>query len=83
MNSPFVLRQIQAAENSYLAKLLKEELLEEEKITRLFQRFLVRNPTPAEIANAKSVIQRDAVSNKGWENLQWLLINKVEFVHNF
>lgn len=83
MNSPFVLRQIQAAEGSYLAKLLKEEWPEDEKINRLFERFLLRRPTAPELAQAKDVLKRGAGGTKGWENLQWLLINKVEFVHNF
>jgi len=80
MNSPFVLRQIQASEGSYLAGLLKQQIPDEEKITHLFQRFLVRQPTPAELAQARNVVKS---GTKGWEDLQWLLINKVEFVHNF
>jgi hypothetical protein len=60
--------------------LLKQPLTEEEKITRLFERFLVRRPTPAELANAKSVVSGGA---EGWEDLQWLLVNRVEFVHSF
>ena len=80
MNSTLVQRQIKAAENSYLAGLLKQELPQEEKISRLFERFLVRRPTPAEMANARQVV---ASGPEGWEDLQWLLVNKVEFVHNF
>ena len=80
MNSPLVHRQIRAVEGSYLAGLLKQPLTEEEKITRLFERFLVRRPTPAELANAKSVVSGGA---EGWEDLQWLLVNRVEFVHSF
>jgi hypothetical protein len=80
MNGPLVHRQIQAAEGSYLAGLLKQPLREEAKITRLFERFLVRRPTPAELAHAKEVV---ASGSEGWEDLQWLLVNKVEFVHNF
>src|SRR5262249_41294979 len=49
MNSPLIQRQIKAAENSYVAGLLKQPLADEEKITRLFERFLVRKPTPAEL----------------------------------
>ncbi|HXH23857.1 MAG TPA: DUF1553 domain-containing protein [Vicinamibacterales bacterium] len=82
MNSPFVLKQIQAAENSYLAGLLKQDLPADEKVARLFQRFLMRTPTAEELAQARRVV---AAENgvKGWEDLQWLLVNKVEFVHNF
>ncbi len=80
MNSPFILRQIQASEGSYLAGLLKQQVPDDDKITNLFQRFLVRRPTTAEMAQARTVIKTGA---KGWEDLQWLLMNKVEFVHNF
>jgi len=80
MNSPLVHRQIKAAKGSYLAGLLEQQLPPEDKITRLFERFLVRRPTQVELANAKGVVSS---SPDGWEDLQWLLVNKVEFVHNF
>jgi hypothetical protein len=81
MNSPFVLRQIRAAPGSYLARLLAQASSDGEKITSLFERFLVRKPTPEELAMAKEMVS--AGREKGWEDLQWLLVNKVEFVHNF
>jgi hypothetical protein len=80
MNSPLVHRQIRAVDGSFLAGLLKQPLTDEGKITRLFERFLVRPPTPAELTHATQVV---ASSPDGWEDLQWLLVNKVEFVHNF
>jgi hypothetical protein len=81
MNSPFVLRQIKFAPGSFLAKLLNDASTDEEKITRLFERFLVRRPSRVEMAQARPVVA--AGSRKGWEDLQWLLVNKLEFVHNF
>jgi hypothetical protein len=80
MNSPFVLDQIKAKDGSYLAGLLKQDVPEDEKIARLFQRFLMRRPTADEATQAKAVVRNGGA---GWEDLQWLLINKVEFVHNF
>ena len=80
MNSPLVHRQIRAADGSYLAGLLKLDVPVDEKISRLYQRFLVRRPSPAEVATAKEVV---ASGPEGWEDLQWLLVNRVEFVHNF
>jgi hypothetical protein len=80
MNSPLVLRQVQAVEGSFLAGLLRESLPDDGKIARLFQRFLVRRPTSLETTQAKRIV---AGGPKGWEDLQWLLVNKVEFVHNF
>jgi hypothetical protein len=80
MNSPFVLDQIKAKDGSFLAGLLKQDLSDDAKVTRLFQRFLMRSPSQDELAQASSVVRRAA---SGWEDLQWLLVNKVEFVHNF
>jgi hypothetical protein len=80
MNSPFVLDQVKARDGSFLAGLLKQELPEDEKVARLFERFLMRKPTTQEVIQAKTVVAR---GNGGWEDLQWLLVNKVEFVHNF
>jgi hypothetical protein len=81
MNSPFVLKQVKAEKNSFLAGLLADaKLSDEERIGRLFQRFLIRNATPEEVSQAKDVVKS---GDKGWEDLQWLLVNKVEFVHNF
>jgi hypothetical protein len=80
MNSPLVLRQVQTQKGSFLEGLLKEDSSEEQKIAKLFQRFLIRNPSTQEIAQAKDIVKSSA---KGWEDLQWLLLNKVEFIHNF
>jgi hypothetical protein len=80
MNSPLVHRQIKAVDGSYLAGLLKQDMTEDEKITRLYERFLVRRPAPKEIADAKDIVKSGA---GGWEDLQWVLVNRVEFVHNF
>jgi hypothetical protein len=81
MNSPFVLRQVKGSPGSFLAGLLQQTSSDEEKIAALFERFLVRRPTARELAMAKDLV--DSKSRKSWEDLQWLLVNKVEFVHNF
>jgi hypothetical protein len=85
MNSPFVLGKIKAAEGSFLGVLLADEkLAEDERITRLYQRFLVRSPTTTEVSSARQVVHGNAATaTAGWEDLQWLMMNKVEFVHNF
>jgi hypothetical protein len=40
----------------------------------------MRRPTTEEATQAKAVVKNGGA---GWEDLQWLLINKVEFVHNY
>lgn len=81
MNSPFVLKQVKKETGSFLESLLADaRLSDDERIARLFQRFLIRNPAAEEVSQARDVVKS---SNTGWEDLQWLLVNKVEFVHNF
>jgi hypothetical protein len=83
MNSPFVLRQVSAAPGGFLAGLLNRQPAanDREKIEEIFERFLMRKPTAEEMALAMDIVQTD--NRKGWEDLQWLLVNKVEFVFNF
>ena len=82
MNSPFVLRQIQAQPGSFVRNLIERSGSLDDKITALFEQFLVRRPAPEELAMARDVVQ-SGNGNKGWEDLQWLLVNRVEFVHNY
>ena len=81
MNSPFVLRQVANAPGSFLHKTTSISDSTDARIMRLFERFLVRKPQPAELASARDVIASN--STKGWEDLQWLLVNKLEFIHNY
>ena len=81
MNSPFVLRQVKAQPGSYLAKLLDSKVADELAISQLFERFLVRQPTREEMAWAKDLLATGG--RRAYEDLQWLLINKVEFVFNY
>ncbi|MBL8234733.1 MAG: DUF1553 domain-containing protein, partial [Bryobacterales bacterium] len=83
MNSPFVLSQVKAQPASYLSRMLhmQPSLTDAQLIERLFQRFLVRNPSSEELALVKDLIATDR--KRGYEDLQWLLLNKVEFVFNY
>lgn len=81
MNSPWVLRQSRAEPGSYLTRLLAEGSTPEEKIVKLFERFLVRKPDQSELAMAKDVVASSP--QKGFEDLQWLLMNKLEFLFNY
>jgi hypothetical protein len=81
MNSPLVLRQVRAEPGSFLTRLLDKKLGEEENVTQIFARFLQRRPTQQELTMAKGLLVSD--TRKGYEDLQWLLVNKVEFVFNY
>jgi hypothetical protein len=81
MNSPWVLREIKASPGSYLARLLDSGGAADEKVTRLFERFLSRKPAAEELAMAKDMVLTDG--RKGYEDLQWLLMNKLEFLFNY
>ncbi|MBK5295097.1 MAG: DUF1553 domain-containing protein [Acidobacteriia bacterium] len=82
MNSPFVLNRTKPLPGSFLKELLsKESSPDADRITALFQRFLVRAPRQEELAQAKDIIATSGA--RGWEDLQWLLINKVEFLFNY
>lgn len=81
MNSPFVLRQVKAEQGSFLSRLLDGERPPAETITRLFERFLQRHPSQDELAMAKDLVATRG--RQGYEDLQWLLLNKVEFVFNY
>lgn len=84
MNSPMVKEKIRAAPQSYLARLLAQEpkLADDEAIRKLFLRFLVRPPAEKEMAMARNVV-KTGDRTKGFEDLQWLLMNKVEFIFNY
>ncbi len=81
LNSPWIMRQVQASPGSYLSSLLQTKQSDEEKVRQLFERFLSRKPNVEELATAKDLV---ATSNrKGYEDLQWLLMNKLEFLFNY
>ncbi|MFN7922529.1 MAG: DUF1553 domain-containing protein [Bryobacteraceae bacterium] len=82
MNSPFVLQQVQARPGSFLAKLLDKKQGDEANINEVFQRFLQRKPNQQELTMARDLISKGG-ARKGYEDLQWLLLNKVEFVFNY
>jgi hypothetical protein len=81
MNGPFVGSKIKAASGSYLARLLDQQLPDEQIIERLYRRFLIRAATPSEVAMAKELLTTDR--RRGFEDLQWILVNKVEFLFNY
>lgn len=83
MNSPLVKDKIRAQPGSYLDSLLeaKPPMPEDRIVRNLFLRFLVREPNETEAAMARKLIVADR--RQGGEDLQWLLVNKLEFVFNY
>lgn len=81
MNGPFVREKIKPAPGSYLAKLLDLNLPDDELIRQLYWKFLSRPPDTPELALARDLV--GANRRQGLEDLQWLLVNKVEFLFNY
>jgi len=83
MNSPFVREKIRAGPGSHLAKLLDQQpALGDDQITaELYLRYLARPPTPEELAMARDAIRPHR--RRGFEDLQWVLANKLEFLFNY
>ena len=84
MNGPFVKSKIKAEADSYLGKLLKQEpkLSEEDLAEALFLRFLSRWPNEEEKAESVRLLaERGRV--EGSEDLQWVLMNKLDFIFNY
>ena len=83
MNSPFVREKIRAAPQSFLGKLLAQQpaLGDDELIGKVFLRFLGRPPKSDETAFAKDLFKTDP--RQGLEDLQWLLVNKLDFIFNY
>jgi hypothetical protein len=83
LNGGFIKNQVQAKPESYLGKLLASEtkLSDEQLVEKLFLRFLCRRPTSEEMSKAVGLLAADG-HQAGGENLQWALMNKVDFIMN-
>ena len=77
-----MLSQVKAVPGSHLKKLLDQKLSENERIAAIFRRFLTRDARPEEMAMARDVVKTSGGA-KGYEDLQWLLVNKVDFLFNY
>lgn len=84
MNGPFIKSKIKATTDSHLGVFLQQQPPPApERITEeLFIRFLSRWPTEEE--KSKSVeLLREYGSKTGGEDLQWVLMNKLDFIFNY
>lgn len=83
MNSSFVLTRIRSSNrSSVVASLVSNKSLSDaELIDELFLRTLSRLPTPQEMSVCLPALRKDRTT--GAENVQWALLNKVDFLYNY
>ena len=84
MTGPFIKSKIKAEADSHLGKLLRREpaMKSEDLADELFLRFLSRWPTDDErIKSVQLLAERGPTA--GGEDLQWVLMNKLDFVFNY
>jgi hypothetical protein len=82
LNSPFVRDNVKAEPGSYLGRLLgSEKWSDSQLVDKLFRRFLLRLPTQEEKQVALELLSAKG-QRTGGEDLQWGLLNKVEFIFN-
>ncbi len=81
MNSSLVKEKAKPVEGSYLANLLQEDATEEDMVDTLFWQFLTRAPEHEERITAIELLT-ELGKEQGGEDLQWLLMNKLEFLFN-
>lgn len=79
MNSPHVNRLIDSRESSKLERLLRKVKNDEELVVELYLRWLCRQPSVDETAQAIAYRQLIGDRTKAFEDLQWALMNSAEF----
>lgn len=81
MNSPFVTRRVRAEPGTRVGDLVASTKTNEEIVDALYLATLSRPPVPAERKIAVSWL--DADRRQGAEDLDWSLLNKLDFVFNY
>ena len=81
MNSRLVRDKAKPHDGSYLAGLLSQGLEGERLVESLFWQFLTRAPYEREMADSMELLASRGTA-AGGEDLQWLLMNKLEFMFN-
>ena len=79
MNSSLVTEKAKPAQGSYLAELLAEAPEDEALAEALYWQFLTRSPAVDEMQAALALLAERGQAGGG-EDLQWILMNKVEFL---
>jgi hypothetical protein len=81
MNSPFVTTKATAAGSTIVARLLQTQTSDDVLIDKLFMNTLSRKPTAEE---RKAAVARRGRNRTEWaEDLQWALLNKLDFSFNY
>ena len=81
MNSPFVNKRVKADNGSRVEQLVKSDKTNEQIVDELYWATLSRPPRPEEKELALSWLEADR--KQGTEDLQWSLLNKLDFVFNY
>ena len=81
MNSNLVKQKAKPSKGSYLATLISNGTAGKEMVDSLFWRFLTRDPDEREMQSSLGLI-RERGTEAGGEDLQWILMNKMEFLFN-
>ncbi len=81
MNSPFVTQRVQAEKGSLVEQLVNSQKPSAEIVEALYLATLSRHPLPAERELAVGWLEADR--QQGAEDLQWSLLNKLDFVFNY
>lgn len=81
MNSPFVNKRVTAEGGSRVEQLVKSSKGHAEVVEELYLATLSRRPRPEELKLAVSWLEADR--RQGAEDLQWSLLNKLDFVFNY
>jgi hypothetical protein len=81
MNSTFVTARITATGSSNVARLLQNRISDDELLDRLFLQTLSRRPTDQERRAAAALRGK---SRTEWaEDVEWALLNKLDFLFNY
>lgn len=81
MNSRLVREKAKPIERSYFESLLKRDLSDAQLADALYWRFLTRAPEPQELRASLDLLGERGQEGGG-EDLQWILMNKLEFLFN-
>ncbi len=81
MNSTFVTTKTTATGSTMVARILQMQYSDDEVVERLFINTLARRPTAEE---KRAVVSRQGRGRTEWaEDLQWALLNKLDFLFNY